>query len=373
MKRVLILGGGVGGTRVANGLRKRRKGLDITVVDSHGDHLYQPSLLYLPFGVEYEFSREERGFLHPDIKLMVERVCGIDPVGRRVEFESGSSLSYDVLVIATGSRLDHGSIPGLREAGHHFHCRRSAERLRDTLAGFRGGSIVIGISRLPCKCPYSPAEFALLLHEWLEKRNLRAETTISFSLPGTLSEILGPVGEPVAGMFRERGIQILDTVEPKWVDPSGKVLHGTGGQEIPFTLLVMVPPHIGAPFLEKSGLAGEGNWVHTDSRTLQVKGVEGIFALGDATDLPLPKLGAIAHFQSGFVVENVLAALQSLPPAAEYDGTLRHFFETGGLHAINIESSYDREPKVSKPSIVANQQKVLLHRHYFKLVPRAMI
>lgn len=52
MKRIAILGGGTGGTLLANRLRRayRPETAEIIVVDRDGDHVYQPGLLFVPFG-----------------------------------------------------------------------------------------------------------------------------------------------------------------------------------------------------------------------------------------------------------------------------------------------------------------------------------
>ncbi len=368
---VVILGGGTAGTRVANGLIQRAPGTSVTVVDSHGDHLYQPGFLYVPFGIAYPLSRDEKALLHADVRLRVERVEGIDPASHRIQCESGTSIEYDALVIATGSRIDWDALPGMREAGHHFHCRKSAERLRDALALFDGGKIVVGAARLPYKCPPSPIEFALLLDEWLRDHRLREHAEIFYVYPLPRVMTFPSVADTVDRLFVEKEIRSVTSFEAKSIDPEKRLLHAGDGRRLPFDLLALVPPHCGAPFLRKSGLAGEGNWVEVDRHSLRVR--EAMYALGDAANLPVPKSGAAAHFQSDVVVENVLAELAGRVPSARYDGHVQCFCETGGGKSLRIEFDYAHPPERPEPSYLAHHQKALLNRFYFDLIPRGWI
>lgn len=364
---VLVLGGGVGGTRVANALA--RKGVPVTVVDSHGDHLYQPGYLYLAFGIEFELARPGRSLLADGIEYAVDRAARIDSTARRVRFESGRELPYDILVIATGSRVDREAIPSLEESAHHFHCRYGAEELRDALALFEGGKIVVGAARLPYKCPPSPVEFALLLEEELRKRGTRCEITYVYPHARVLTQ--ERVADAAEALFAKRGIRTVTPFVAASADPGRRELRATDGRVLPYDLLVLVPPHCGAPFLAGTGLAGPGNWVRVDPRTLRAS--DGIYALGDAADLPVPKSGAAAHFQSEVVAENVLAELRGAPPAASYDGRVQCFCETGEGRALKIEFTYDRPPDRPVPSTLAHVQKELLNRNYFHLVQRGWI
>ncbi|MBI2899774.1 MAG: NAD(P)/FAD-dependent oxidoreductase [Planctomycetes bacterium] len=371
MKRLLILGGGTAGTRVANAVAKRRPDVSVTVADSHGDHLYQPANLYIPFGIDFETRRDARALLRESVVLRVERASRIDAAARTVHFESGVKVEYDALVIATGSRTDHDAIPGLSEAGHHFHCEKSARALKDALALFEGGKVIVGASRLPYKCPPSPIEFTLLLDERLREQGVRTRTEIHYVYPLPRVMSLAPVADAVDGIFKDRGIKTATSFETESADPEKRTIRAADGRVLPFDLLVMVPPHCGAPFLAESGFAGPGNWVKADKETMRV--ADGIYALGDAADLPVPKSGAAAHYQSDVVVENVLAEIDGGAPAAKYDGRVQCFCETGKNQALKIEFTYATPPERPKTSYLAHHQKAILNRLYFSLIPHGWL
>ena len=300
MAGVLILGGGTAGTWTAN--RLRRAGARVTVVDAFGDHIYQPGLLSLAFNGRSPESlrRDERSLLDAGIDLRVARVGAVNMERRRVELEGGESLEADAIVIATGSRLHRGDIPGLGEHGHDFYCHRRVEALQARLREWRGGRVVIGPARLPHKCPPVPHQFALRFAAAFPG----SEIVFVYPLPRIYPH--PDVAAFFEAQFRRRGITWMAPFVTSHVEP-GRVV-AASGMELAFDLLVMVPPHRGAL----------GEWVRVDRETLRAG--ERVYALGDAADLPVPKSAAAAHFQGAVVVENVLAELAGREPPARYDG-----------------------------------------------------
>ena len=129
MNRLVILGGGVGGTLTANLLARRlrhalvRGEASITVVDAFGAHVSQPGFMYPAMGHEREeqLQRPERGLLDDKVDLVVDEVTGVDATRREVRLGGGGTLPYDELVIATGARILPEAIPHFDEEAHHFY------------------------------------------------------------------------------------------------------------------------------------------------------------------------------------------------------------------------------------------------------------
>ncbi|HET6820287.1 MAG TPA: FAD/NAD(P)-binding oxidoreductase, partial [Candidatus Limnocylindria bacterium] len=188
MQRIVIIGGGVGGTLVANLLaRKLRRELDredvrLTVVDAEGEHVYQPGFMYIAMGNERpeRLKRRERTLLDDRVELEIGRVVAVDEPARTVRLETGRVLGYDQLVLATGSRIVPEEIPSFEAEAHHFYGPDAAMRLRAALDGFTGGRIVIGIAGMPYKCPPAPLEVAFLIDHELRKRGLRDGSQIHY-------------------------------------------------------------------------------------------------------------------------------------------------------------------------------------------------
>jgi sulfide:quinone oxidoreductase len=124
-KQIVILGGGTGGTMAANLLRRRfdHDEADIHVVDRDDRHVYQPGLLFVPFGLTRleEIVRPRRRQLHHGIVFHENEVAWVDPDSNEVVLLNGEALAYDVLVIATGARLQPEETEGLTGPGWNEH------------------------------------------------------------------------------------------------------------------------------------------------------------------------------------------------------------------------------------------------------------
>jgi sulfide:quinone oxidoreductase len=372
--KVVIVGGGVGGTFVANLLAKHSNRLEVTVVDATGVHHYQPGLLYVPFGWERpeRLRHDERRLLHPAVQLLQAPVERIDVDARQLRLSDGGMLPYDFLVIATGSCPVPDEIPGLAEGSHHFYTEPAAVRLREALHRFEGGRIVVGIAGFPYKCPPAPLEFTLLLDDWLRRRGLRKRTEVVFVTPLPQLFSIPTIAPLFEELFARKGITVETFFNTERVEPERRRLVSLEGTELDYDLLVLIPPHQGSPLIDASALGDKGGWVPTDKFTLQMKGQERLFAIGDATDLPVSKSGAAAHFQAPFLAHNLLRLIAGQEPEARYDGSVMCLVETGNGRATVLRFNYEHPPQPPRPSLWHHWLKVLLNRFYPALVPKGI-
>jgi sulfide:quinone oxidoreductase len=385
MDRVVILGGGVGGTIVANLLARKLRGavddgqVSITVVEQFGNHVYQPGFMYITFGSETaaHLQRPERSLLDERVALVIDEVTRVDETTRTVELVSGSKLEYDHLVLATGARIAPEEIEHFATEAHHFYTADAAQRLRQALDAFTGGSIVIAIAGMPYKCPPAPLEVSFLIEAELRERGLRDRSAVHFCSPIGRAFTIETVSEMATPVLEEKGIELHTFFNVEAIEPTRKVVQSLEGEELRYDLLVLVPPHHGQRFLIDSGLApAPGGWLPTDHHTLQVGGRSNVYALGDATDLPLSKAGSTAHFEAPIVAERVAAAIQGREPAgkhANYSGRVVCFFEIGDGKGTLLRFDYDHPPQPPKPSRVWHLGKVLFNKAYWMTVPRGRI
>jgi len=399
MQRVLVLGGGVGGTLAANLIARKLKRViakgeaSVTVIDVTGSHAYQPGYMYIAMGNERaeNLVRPEQSLLDGNVQLVVGDVTRIDPAAKAVTLASGETLGFDQLVIATGSRILPEEIEHFDEEAHHFYTAEAAAKLRTALDAFTGGKIVIGIAGIPYKCPPAPLEVAFLIESELRERGLRDKTDMTFFSPINRAFTIESVSEMATPILAEKGIHLELLAGVASIDAERKVVITDAFEEHPYDLLIVVPPHKGAQVVIDSGLAPKSGWLPTDRSTLQVKTVAkpapgqadadiprypNIYALGDATDLPLSKAGSTAHFEAPIVAERVAAAVLGREPEgkdAGYTGKVMCFFEVGDGKGTLLQFDYDHPPKPPKPNQLWHLGKIIFNKTYWHTVPRGRV
>ena len=352
MKNLVILGAGTAGTMVANRIRRRLPAdWALTVVDPDTEHLYQPGLLFLPFGArdDKQMLRSRSRTLGTGVRWMAEAVEAVDPDARQIALANGERLGWDLLVIASGSRIRPDETEGMtggewRESVHEFYTLEGAQALREKLAGFQGGRVVVDVVEMPIKCPVAPLEFLFLADAFFEKRGIRDKVELVFATPLDGAFTKPVCNRELSGLLERKGIRVESEFNAGEVDSDSRTLRSYDEREIPFDLLVGVPTHSGAEFIERSGLGNELAFVPTHPHTLQAREHEDVFVLGDATDLPTSKAGSVAHFQSEVLVENLLHAIRGESLAASSDGHANCFIESGHGKALLIDFNYDTEP-----------------------------
>jgi sulfide:quinone oxidoreductase len=352
--RIVILGGGTGGTLAANRLRKAYAADEarITVVDRDDTHVYQPGLLFVPFGLTHpeDITRPRGRQLHAGIDYLTTGVDRVEPERRAVVLEDGTSLGYDVLVVATGAVLapeetDGLTGPGWMERVFTFYTPEGAAGLEQALARFEGGRLVVNVVDLPIKCPVAPLEFCFLADWFLRERGRRDRVELTYVTPLDGAFTKPVASERLGGMLAERDIGLVTEFNTGEVDGVGGRLVSFDDREVPFDLAVVVPAHSGAPCIVRSeGLGDELGFVATDEHTLQSRSHPEVFALGDAAALPISKAGSVTHFEGEVLVANVRRFLAGQPLDASYDGHANCFIETGFHKAMLIDFNYDVEP-----------------------------
>jgi sulfide:quinone oxidoreductase len=351
---IVILGGGTGGTLTANRLRKHY-GYDeatITVVDQDDRHVYQPGLLFVPFGLERaeHIVRPRHRQLRHGIDYLQSPIDRVDLDGRRVHLGGGGVLDYDVLVVATGARLltdetEGLTGPGWRHNVHTFYDLEGAVALEKALLDFEGGRLVVNVVDLPIKCPVAPLEFCFLADWYFYERGIRDDVEISYVTPLDGAFTKPTAASTLAGLLEAKGIHLVTEFNTGEVDGPGGRLVSYDGREVPFELAVVVPLHGGAEYVGRSeGLGDDLDFVPTDPHTLQSRARPEVFALGDAAEVPTSKAGSVTHFEGEVLVDNIVRFLAGEPLDDAYDGHANCFIETGFHRALLIDFNYETEP-----------------------------
>jgi sulfide:quinone oxidoreductase len=353
-RKVVILGGGTGGTLAANRLRRRFDSAEaeIHVVDRDNQHVYQPGLLFVPFGLAQidEIVRPRRRQLHDGIVFHENDIEEVWVERNEVLLDDGIVLPYDVLVVASGVRLQPEETegmtgPGWNERVFTFYDVPGAAALAQALERFDGGRLVVNITDMPIKCPVAPIEFAFLADWYLRERGIRAcsEIVLATPLDGCFTKPIA--SEHLTYLLEEKEIELMTEFSAGEIDGVGGKLVSYDGREVDFDLLVTVPLHGGAAYVDRSpGLGDALGFVRTDPHTLQTTAKANVFALGDATDVPTSKAGSVTHFEGELLDANIARYLRGEELEASFDGHANCFIETGYRKALLIDFNYDTEP-----------------------------
>jgi sulfide:quinone oxidoreductase len=352
--RIVVLGGGTGGTLVANRLRRAYKETDasITVVDQDDSHVYQPGLLFIPFGLAHaeDIVRRRGHQLHRGIDYVLDPVERVELDTQRVHLSQDGHLDYDVLIVATGAVLAPEETEGLTGVGwmervFTFYNLEGARALAERLEFFDGGRVVVNVVEMPIKCPVAPLEFCFLADWFFREQGLREKVQLTFVTPLDGAFTKPVASRRLAGMLEERDIELVTEFNTGEVDGAAGRLVSYDQREVPFDLAVVVPVHNGAGYVTRSaGLGDPLGFVPADERTLQSKSSPNVFALGDAAALPASKAGSVTHFEGEVLARNVQRFLAGQPLDADYDGHANCFIETGFSKAMLIDFNYDTEP-----------------------------
>ncbi len=352
-RSLVVLGAGTAGTIIANKLRHRLSTTEwtITIVDKDDIHDYQPGYLFIPFDINTpaQIRKTKRPYLPDDIPIVMGEIDKVDPEAQTVTLAGGREISYDYLVIATGTTPRPDQTPGMLGPEWHksvgeFYTFDGAIALRDQARSWTGGRLVVHITEMPIKCPVAPLEFTFLADDWLTKRGLRAGTEIIYVTP-----LDGAFTKPVASRelgdaLTHRGVTLETDFMIESVDQERKVIVSYDEREIAYDQLVTIPLNMGADFVARSGLGDELNYVPVDKNTMQSTAYENIFALGDAANLPTSKAGSVAHFSIEIFVENFMELIDGRPMTHSFDGHANCFIESGNRKGMLLDFNYDTEP-----------------------------
>ncbi len=338
--RVLVLGAGFGGLELSTLLSEALGDeLDLTLIDRNDSFFFGFSKFDVMFGrktaeaVRYPY----RSITRPGVTFRQETVTSIDPDNLRVTTD-GDAYEADVLVLALGADYDLSATPGLAEGGNEFYSFAGAERLREILPGFTKGHAIVGVCSTPFKCPPAPSECALLLHDHLVRRGVRASCEITLVMPFGIPIPPSPAtSKALLRAFEERGIRFVPDHLVRALDPGNHLAFLDDQTGLPYDLFLGIPKHRVPEVVAASGLIMDG-WIPVNPKTLLTRHPS-VYAIGDVTSVGTPKAGVFAEEAARTVAAEILAAYRGGGETAAYRGTGTCYVEFGGeaVGRIDVE------------------------------------
>jgi sulfide:quinone oxidoreductase len=362
--RVVILGAGFGGLELSTLLSEALgEQLDLTLIDKNDAFIFGFSKLDVMFGRKTPdaIRLPYRNIVKPGVRFCQEAITRIDPEARRVTTTNGT-YDADVLVIALGADYDLHATPGLIEGGNEFYSVAGAIRLRDVIPAFAKGRAIVGITSTPFKCPPAPSEAALLLHDHLTARGVRAACEISLVMPFGIPIPPSPeTSQALLAAFSERGITFIPHRLVRALDPARRVAILDDMSEMPYDLFLGVPKHCVPAVVAASGMTVDG-WIPVDPKTLKTR-FPNVYAVGDVTSVGTPKAGVFAEGAARTVAAAIIADVRGSDAASAYRGIGSCYIEFGEELVGRVDVEFLAGPPTGsyfEPSIALVEEK----RHF---------
>ncbi|KIC94043.1 NAD(P)/FAD-dependent oxidoreductase [Flavihumibacter solisilvae] len=344
--KVVVAGAGFGGLELSSILSEQLgNDLDLTLIDKSDSFYFGFSKFEVMFGhrtteevlVPYEAINK------PGVKFIQENITAIDPVERRITTDGGT-YQADILVLALGADYDIAGTPGLKESGNEFYSLPGAETLRTILPAFSKGRIVVGVCSTPFKCPPAPSEAALLMHDYLTRRNIRQHCSITLVMPFGLPVPPSPeTSKALLKAFEERNIEYIPKQIVREIDPLQKAAVLDDGRVLPFDLFLGIPKHRVPAVVEKSGMTVNG-WIPVDPQNLKTN-YAGVYAIGDVTSVGTPKAGVFAEGAGRVAAESIIAWWHNKQGPLAYSGEGTCYVEFGGGRVGKVNVNFFSGPK----------------------------
>jgi len=294
-----------------------------------------------------EGSRPRDALASHGVRVVRGEIESID-VAARAATVDGEVVRADRLVLALGAVPRPDLVPGLSEHGHDVWSTAGVPGAARALADLDEGSVLMLIAGAPYPCPPAPYECVMHVDENLRTRGRRGRVELSVA---TVQPLLMPnAGERgstwMGERLSERDIGFRTGVKIDRVE-TGRVVLEDG--ELPFDLLLTVPPHRAPDVVRESGLVGGSGWIPVDRATLQTE-QENVYAVGDvtaimlSTSLPLPKAGVIAELEGARVAAAIAAELRGDAEPEPFAGAASCFVEMGTEIAARMDVKFFAEP-----------------------------
>jgi len=341
VQHVVILGAGFGGLELSSRLSDELADeVRVTLIDRNDGFTFGFSKLDILFGKAEPAALKlfYREIAKSAVAFRQETVTAIDPAARHVTTDAGE-YDADILVVALGAEYDMAATPGFAEGGYEYYSITGAERLRDALPAFEGGTIVLAILGQPFKCPPAPFEGVFLLHDQLVERGIRDRTKLRVLAPMSAPvPVTAEVSQRFLDELAERGIEFTPQTAVVAIDPEANEAMLESGERISYDLFIGVPIHRVPAVVAESGLAPDG-WLAVDRDTLLTPFAD-VYGVGDVVALPMAKAGVFAENAAGVVADGIAARLRGEEPPRRYEGEGNCYIEFGSGRVAQIQANF---------------------------------
>ena len=366
---IVIVGAGIAGLAVANRLSRQLPDAILTILDSRKVHYYQPGYTLLATGVWSSTDKvtDSNADLMPaGINWIQENAREFLPDNNQVVTDSGTTLDYDYLVIATGLRLGYEQIEGLNfddlgsdGIGSVYASPEIALKTWQQMNVFRqtGGRAVMTLAHTDMKCAGAPLKMTFMLHDRLMQTGTRNNSDIQFFSPHKTVFSVPVVNENILSRWASYDQPIAVNFEQRLtaIDKGRKVAIFTNKQgnqnQQDYDFIHIVPPMFAVDSVLNSPLANDIGWLDVDKYTLQHKQYDNVFGAGDINGTPKGKTAATIKLSAPIVTTNLIDVIQGRAPSQKFNGYTSCPLLIKEGEAMLVEFDYDNNLTPSVPLV----------------------
>ena len=369
---IVIVGSGLGGIAVANRLTQLLDGARITIIDRKEEHNYQPGYTLVATGVWPVSKVRDRNadFQPVGAAWIKDMVAEFDPAGHAVVTESGQRVTYDFLVVATGTHQDWAQIEGMDVSAigkegltSVYPSPEAAMATWAAMDAFRqkGGNALLTLPATPLKCAGAPLKMTFMLRDRLAQAGTLAQSKVTFY--SALGNVFGVkvVNDNVLSRWQDLGIGVEYSQRLKAIDigarratfasPEGLIT------QVPYEFIHVVPPMRAPDAIKNSDLAWKtgpfaaGGWLEVDKETLQHRRYPNVFGIGDINGTPRGKTAATVKKSAPIVAQHLVDVMAGRQPGQKFDGYTSCPLIVKEGSAMLIEFDYEGRLTPSLPMI----------------------
>jgi sulfide dehydrogenase [flavocytochrome c] flavoprotein subunit len=321
-RRVVVIGGGYGGTIAAKYVRMLDKNIEVVLIERNKQFISCPFSNFYIAGMMNDMATLTISYdklaANHGIKMVYDEVTGIDPAAKVVAMKGGT-IAYDRLIVSPGIDFRTEEIEGYDEHTPHMipHAWKAGEQstlLRNQLQAMPdGGTAIISMPLTPYRCPPGPYERSCLIASYLKKHKPKSKLILLDANPDVVSK--KPLFTKAWNDYYKGIFEYVGGKKVTKVDAKAKMVSIEGIEDFKGDVVNLIPAQRAGNIAVAAGLVGDDKkWCPVNPVTFESAKHAGIHVIGDAcappsAGAPMPKSGYSANSQAKVCAANVVALM----------------------------------------------------------------
>ena len=364
-RRVVVIGGGYGGTIAAKYVRMLDKSIEVVMIERNKQFVSCPFSNFYIAGLTNDMNSLTIGYdkltANHGVKMVYAEVTGIDPAAKKVVTDQGT-LDYDRLIVSPGIDFRTEEIEGYDAKTaeifpHAWKAGAQSTLLRNQLQSMKdGGTVIMSMPLTPYRCPPGPYERSCLIAHYLKTHKPKSKLILLDANPDVVSK--KPLFTKAWSTYYKDNFQYIGGKKITKADTGAKLVSVEGIEDFKGDVINLIPPQRAGDIAVKAGLVGDDKkWCPVDAVSFESTKHKGIHIIGDATALPsdgppMPKSGYSANSQAKVCAMNVVNLLNG-KETIEFSGINVCYSAISDHESVSIAQVFKLEGGKIKSSATA--------------------